>query len=224
MKPPLHLIFFTSIFRSITKMCASWSGKNDYNRRWMRAHRALRKNRRDNVVTSSSDSDTEALIVEDGGQDREIEHDYPIPLNSDDDLSNGWIDDNADLPMSSDSESENVDPLLSSDSDNEHNFDHAGVKSNISVQNELAKWVNDYQVKHNAVDGLLKILQRHGHPELPATSRTLLLRGLTSKVGVGEIIEDLKEPFNEPAETQEEFNHLEEQLEDGEYKKRMVSV
>ena len=50
------------------------------------------------------------------------------------------------------------------------------------------------------------------------------LRGLISKVGVGEIIEDLKEPFNEPAETQKEFNHLEEQLEDGEYKKRMVSV
>ena len=50
------------------------------------------------------------------------------------------------------------------------------------------------------------------------------LRSLSSKVGVAENVEDLREPFTEPAKTEEEFDSLEEQLADVDYKKRMVSL
>ncbi|CAB4013323.1 Hypothetical predicted protein [Paramuricea clavata] len=47
----------------------------------------------------------------------------------------------------------------------------------------LAGWVNQYQVKHNAVDDLLKILQQSGHSELPATSRSLLRTARVIDIG-----------------------------------------
>lgn len=42
------------------------------------------------------------------------------------------------------------------------------------LPDQLAYWVNQFQVKQNAVDGLLKILRQSGYPELPATARSLL--------------------------------------------------
>ena len=57
----------------------------------------------------------------------------------------------------------------SSDSESE-----TALSSVQPLENELALWVNEYQIKHNAVDSLLHILQRHGHSVLPATARILL--------------------------------------------------
>lgn len=44
----------------------------------------------------------------------------------------------------------------------------------VSLAKELSTWASEYQIKHNALDNLLKLLQRHGHNELPSTARTLL--------------------------------------------------
>ena len=41
-----------------------------------------------------------------------------------------------------------------------------------SAADDLRKWVTDHQVKHDAVNDLLKFLQAHGHTELPSTART----------------------------------------------------
>lgn len=43
----------------------------------------------------------------------------------------------------------------------------------LTLSEELSEWASTFRVTHNAVDALLKILQRQGHKELPSTARTL---------------------------------------------------
>ena len=43
-----------------------------------------------------------------------------------------------------------------------------------ALGDHLSKWVNDFGIKQNAVDSLLKILKECGHPNLPSSACTLL--------------------------------------------------
>lgn len=43
-----------------------------------------------------------------------------------------------------------------------------------SLSTFLQEWATKHLIKHNALDDLLKGLQKNGHPELPSTARTLL--------------------------------------------------
>ncbi len=52
--------------------------------------------------------------------------------------------------------------------------DQEDGKASSSLATDLASWASQFQVKSNAVDYLLKILQKHGHTHLPSSARTLL--------------------------------------------------
>ena len=46
--------------------------------------------------------------------------------------------------------------------------------SNEKLRVGLVEWVNEYQIKHNAVDRLLKILRDSGNDQLPGSARSLV--------------------------------------------------
>ncbi|KAK9977091.1 hypothetical protein ABG768_018912 [Culter alburnus] len=46
--------------------------------------------------------------------------------------------------------------------------------ASLSLATDLASWASHFQVKNNAVDNLLKILQKHDHTHLSSSARSLL--------------------------------------------------
>ena len=52
--------------------------------------------------------------------------------------------------------------------------DSSSMEEEDILADDLVTWTNQFQVNHNALDALLKILKKHGHSSLPSTARTLL--------------------------------------------------
>ena len=147
----------------------------------MRAYREVRRMRHgDENATTDSEIEEEIPMFEEESKEEERterdrdhpESDVEIPIfenrvqadeipNENDDPSDvdEWEVIDSDIPITSEESSDEEDEELDQPT---------------SIGDELALWVNNYQVKHNAVDRLLKLLQRHGHSELPSTARTLL--------------------------------------------------
>ncbi|KAL2103346.1 hypothetical protein ACEWY4_000214 [Coilia grayii] len=61
-----------------------------------------------------------------------------------------------------------------------------------TLKEELSEWACNFGITHNALDALLKVLQRQGHTELPSTARTLLQTERKFKVDMIGGVETIK--------------------------------
>ncbi|CAC5378361.1 unnamed protein product [Mytilus coruscus] len=124
--------------------------KLDYNRKWIKASRALNRKPSRETAISSSDSDNASQTTT---SKNITTPDIPIIVNENRSDENEEYEDNA----------------VDYDSESEHESTYMETLSD-----DLAAWINEFQIKHNAVDNLLKILQKHGHSDIPSTARTIL--------------------------------------------------
>jgi hypothetical protein len=51
--------------------------------------------------------------------------------------------------------------------------DSSSMEEEDILADDLVNWTNQFQVNHNALDALLKILKKHGHSSLPSTDTEL---------------------------------------------------
>lgn len=145
------------------------ANRAQYQRHWVAASRILRNNDIANSVENDNNDMFELPIDVDGAlpmsRDTEniTEQSQPRPKracledicfdapNNDIDLALG-----NDFGCSSDSEDDLL--LLKDD----------------CLEEGLAEWASKFLIKQNAVDSLLMLLKQNGHPNLPASARTLL--------------------------------------------------
>ena len=148
------------------------ANRAQYRRSWAAANRALRNNNSASSVIlysneESQDSDSFELSFnasphtsnhsnsdsEQGEPSQKSTRNSPQP--------------NLDLHNNDFMDVENTDNC-SSDSDDDSSRDD-------SLRKGLVNWTNKFSIiKQNAVDGLLLLLKRSGHPDLPGCARTLL--------------------------------------------------
>ena len=183
----------------------------DYKQKWRSARKLLEeiRARADQESSDSEDESSSIGCVDSAVNTADVNSDImesdietPGPVNSSDSIAvhNNDISDSiavhnndiSDISMCI-SAWDHIEQFhyLSSDSESE-----SEVSSAESLDYELSDWINKFQIKHNAADSLLKILQRHGHSSLPATTRTLLGSktevNTTMKSGMDYIYFDLK--------------------------------
>lgn len=156
-----------------------------YKRKWSSVSRSLNKRRKKqyiaDVISVSTDESDHCSDA----------HDTDENYDEVDDLDNFYSVDDSELDIhctpekednslqgqgSSDTHSDMIwnvidhlqDMTILSDSEDDSENDE------VSLTDDLVGWVNEFCVKHNAVDSLLKILRKHGHAELPCVARTLM--------------------------------------------------
>ncbi len=69
---------------------------------------------------------------------------------------------------------DNLEEVMDLGENKDDTSDQEDSKASSSLATDLASWASQFQVKSNAVDHLLKILQKHGHTHLPSSAHTLL--------------------------------------------------
>ena len=96
--------------------------------------------------------------------------------------------------------------------------DFEDVSLNVSFQDGLVDWLNEYSIKQNTVDGLLALLKDNGHPNLPSCACTLLHTSRCIPIQKKSDMDYVSFSFGEqllkhfhkhPCETVKNNNHLE---------------
>ena len=142
-----------------------------YRRSWAAANRALRNN---NSASS---------VIPDSNEESQDSDSFELAFNASSHTSNHSNSDSEQGEPSQKSARNSPQPNLhlhdddfmdventdncSSDSDDDSSRDD-------SLRKGLVNWTNKFSIKQNAVDGLLLLLKRSGHPDLPGCARTLL--------------------------------------------------
>ena len=140
-----------------------------YRRNWAAAARTLRQTNCDTTHSEHEDStDLIELPFNPSPFDDNCESE---PDNLEPVLKRAYIGSDENCSSTHD-DSNNLDEIMPdpyTDSDLED--DNLGSDS---LTEGLRNWANNFLIKHNALDGLLVLLKRNGHPNLPVTARTLL--------------------------------------------------
>lgn len=156
--------------------------RQQYNRNWMKTSRALKRARDETSKISN-----EKEMIEDAVTHGETsvlppdQKDLPEPkvaaLHSsvqEEKTTEGRCE-SSDGSTSSRYHWDVIDEHIASESESDYSTDSEA--GDVSFSEELALWVNRYQIKHNAVDDLLQILRSTGIDpllNLPKSARTLL--------------------------------------------------
>lgn len=143
--------------------------RQQYKRKWMSASRSLRNNVHSNQSCNDCDNNTLPYENVDSTHNRHedlaFEPCLPEPIPSSDDVGDLAFPSFDDDALQADISLADANVQHSSDSEIEHE---------LMLEDGLVDWANKYQVKHNAIDGLLQLLKQCGHPDLPGTARSLL--------------------------------------------------
>ena len=167
------------------------ANRAQYKRNWIAAVRTLRNANNEDAASSDS-SDPDQCSVKTSNATQSI---HETVASS---LQDHSSDEFQETQMCLDS------PDLSSDSGNnctclnisgQSDSDFEAVEDLLAE--DLAKWANNFRVKHNALDDLPTILKSAGHPNLPSSARTLLRTARTITVQSKSGMEYLYFPLSE---------------------------
>lgn len=140
--------------------------QREYKRRWAAATRSLKKQYREPLVESDSELDMDQPLVLPNAPPLNT-----VPLEAmTDEITGACTVQDVQYAADDDriwdviNQFQHTTPLSDSEEEIEHDC----------FEDQLAIWATKHQIKHIALDGLLKLLKESGHPDLPKTARTLL--------------------------------------------------
>ena len=153
--------------------------------------RTLRSANNEDIVSSNS-SDSDQSSVETSFATQPI---HEMVASSSQDHSSNEFQETQMCLDSSDLSNDNGINCTGLNNSGQSDSDFEAIEDLLSE--DLAKWANNFQVTHNALDNLLTILKSAGHPNLPSSAHTLLKTARTITVQSKSGMEYLYFPLSE---------------------------